>query len=535
MKVLDCTLRDGGYYNNWDFKCEVVAAYLDAMANSGIEYVELGLRNFPSNEFQGAFAYTTEEHLNSLELPEGPTYGVMVDAKTILNSGLGIGDAIDKLFVPAKDSKIGLVRIAAHFHEVEDSGEIVKSLKDLGYIVGFNLMQAGGKDSELISQKAKIAQSWEGSLDALYFADSLGNMDHEEVVRIINAIRREWSGTMGIHTHDNMSKGLSNSLSALENGVEWLDSTITGMGRGAGNTQTEYLLSSLNDQVKTKKYDPEPIYSVVIKYFEKMQRECGWGSNLSYFLAAKNGIHPTYIQTMLSNNHYQSEEIVAAIQYLIDLHGTEKYSFDVLDKALSINSSDTKPSGSSELVNKFLDKEVLIIGGGPGASKYSQAIELYIKTKKPVVISVNVVEAIDENLVDYFCVSHNTKYLTQSEKYKRLESPLIAPVHRFKAEELNGLNKVVDYGIELGEEFTVNSTYCSLPKEMTIGYALAVAIVGKAKNINLVGVDGYASNDPRQKDMIDLLADITHKSEVTIKALTPTNYPINKGSIYALV
>lgn len=535
MYVLDCTLRDGGYYNNWDFEQAVVDSYLNAMACSGVEYVELGLRNFSRNTFLGAYAYTTEEHLNSLVLPEGPTYGVMIDAKTILSSGKSIEQAINELFVSSENSKIGLVRIAAHFHEVDQSGEIVKHLKKLGYIVGFNLMQAGGKASELIAEKAKIAQSWGKSLDVLYFADSLGNMDKDEVVRIVQAIRLEWTGPMGIHTHDNMSKGLSNSLVAFENGVEWLDSTITGMGRGAGNTQTEYLLGSLNDIVKTIKYKTDEVYGLVIKHFEKMQSECGWGSNLSYFLAAKNGIHPTYIQTMLSNTHYQSEEVVAAIQYLIELQGTEKYSSDVLDKALSINSSDVAVSGTNQLVDKFIGKEVLIIGGGPSVFRYSHAIELYIKAKKPIVISVNVIDAIDEALIDFYCVSHNTKYLSQYEKYKKLASPLIAPVHRFRAEELDGLNQVIDYGIELGESYTVSSTYCSLPKEMTIGYAIAVATVGGAENISLVGVDGYPSDDSRQQDMIDLLADITGESNIKIKAMTPTSYPVDKGSIYALV
>ena len=118
IKILDCTLRDGGYYNQWDFPTNVVEAYLKSMASSGIDFVELGLRNFPKEGFHGPFFYTTESFLNRLELPLGPEYGVMVDAKTILGSGLKIDEAVDKLFVNAEQSKLSLVRIAAHFHEV---------------------------------------------------------------------------------------------------------------------------------------------------------------------------------------------------------------------------------------------------------------------------------------------------------------------------------------------------------------------------------------------------------------------------------
>lgn len=229
IMILDCTLRDGGYYNNWDFSPDVVTEYLDSMAKSKIDYVELGLRNFAKPGFLGAFAYTTEEFINTLKLPEGPTYGVMVDAKTILESSMPIQEAIDALFVPASQSRIDLVRIAAHFNEVEYSAPIVAHLKRLGYIVGFNLMQAGGKADNIIADKARQTVSWEG-LDVLYFADSLGNMDASEVQRIVRALRVHWTGPMGIHTHNNMGKGLDNTLTAMEAGVLWLDTTITGMG-----------------------------------------------------------------------------------------------------------------------------------------------------------------------------------------------------------------------------------------------------------------------------------------------------------------
>ena len=283
MKILDCTLRDGGYYNNWDFDAHVVTEYLGAVAEAGIDYVELGLRNFSQHGFLGAFAYTTEEFLNSITLPEGPTYGVMLDAKTILESGLPIETAIDQLFVPAMDSKITLVRIAAHFKEVEYSGEIAKYLKNLGYSVGFNLMQAGGKPSNVIAEKASVVAGW-GVIDVLYFADSLGNMDGQEVKRIINALRSTWVGELGIHTHNNMGQGLNNSIIASENDVDWLDSTITGMGRGAGNTQTEYLLAYKDREFS--KYNTKPIYELVIRYFEKCKQHMA-GEPICYFLGLK--------------------------------------------------------------------------------------------------------------------------------------------------------------------------------------------------------------------------------------------------------
>lgn len=537
MKILDCTLRDGGYYNNWDFSKNVVEAYLLAVAEASVNYVELGLRSFPKKGFLGAYAYTTEQHLNTLDLPVGPTYGVMVDAKTILTSELGIESAVDTLFIPACESKIGLVRIAGHFHEVEDSGQIVAKLKSLGYKVGFNLMQSGGKDSDLISEKARQAASWQG-LDVFYFADSLGNMDGTEVERIINAIRKEWSGPMGIHTHDNMSKGLDNSLVANKHGVDWLDATITGMGRGAGNTQTERLLTMLSHI--SDKYDPKPVYDLVIRHFEPMQKQYGWGSNLLYFLGAQNDVHPTYIQNLLSNDQYGTEEIIAAIGYLSQLEGTTAYNGSILETAVNFNSSNQAVSGSNDLVDLFNGREILILTNASTTNKYKIAIETYIKKKQPIVISVNINQFINPSLIDYYIISHNVKFLTDAQKYQSLNKPIILPKHRFGEREvevaaLNALHHI-DFGFNNeSSDLVVNNQFVDTKYDYTSAYLLGAILVSQPQKVSLVGFDGYENSDSRQQDMLTVFSQYSSiENAPTLTALTPTTYPVAKGSIYAI-
>lgn len=536
MYILDCTLRDGGYYNNWDFSQSVVDAYLNAVAGAGIDYVELGLRNFPRSGFLGAYAYTTEQHLNTLSLPEGPVYGVMIDAKTILSSDLSSEDAIDALFVPCSESKIDLVRIAAHYHEVDKSGPMVARLKELGYTVGYNLMQSAGKPCEIVSEKALIAKSWGDNLDVLYFADSLGNMDQVEVERITKALRIEWSGPIGIHTHDNMGKGLDNCLAAKSSGVTWLDSTITGMGRGAGNTQTERLLATLANQDYA--YNPSPIYDLVIRHFEKMQKEYGWGSNLLYFLGAQSDVHPTYIQNLLSNDQYGTEEIIAAISYLSKLDGTTSYNGAILETAVNFNSSREKVSGSEALVSLFEDSEVLVITNSVSTKRYKTAVETYIKEKRPIVISVNINESIDAGLIDYYIISHNVKFLIDAQKYQLLNKPIILPKHRFTEDELVSLKGVqyIDFGFNNNaEQLSVTDCFVNTKYDYTSAYLLGVLLVSKPRLVSLVGFDGYANNDSRQQDMLAIFSQYNNTDLAPpLIALTPSSYPVAKGSIYAL-
>ncbi len=534
QRLLDCTLRDGGYYNKWDFDPEIVQSYLHAVAVAGIDFVELGLRNFPKTGFLGPFAYTTESFIHRLSLPEGPTYGVMVDAKTLLSAGQPIDAAIDALFVDADQSRLGLVRVAAHYHEIEFCEAIAAGLKRKGYLVGFNLMQSGGKADEVIAEKAELIASW-GSVDTLYFADSLGNMERGEVLRIVAALRRGWHGELGIHAHNNMGMAISNTLVAADAGVSWLDCTITGMGRGAGNAKTENILAILDKH--NSDYNPAPVYELVIRHFEAMQKQYGWGDSLLYFLGAQNNVHPTYIQTLLSDSHYGTDEIVGAIAYLNQLETSSSYDNMVLQSALSISRSDQPVSGSGDLQGLFSGREVMILGSGESLLRYKGDIEEYIRARAPVVISVNIGSVIDRAFIDYYCVTHNTKFLSESGLYSRIDKPSILPRHRFSSLELAQISPaiaILDYGLEVTKDhFTIGEDYCVLPFDLTAGYALALAVAGDCSKISIVGFDGYDRGDYRQLEMIELLSLFKQASKIAPVALTPTSYPVEQGSIYA--
>ena len=140
IEVLDCTLRDGGYYNNWDFSINLVKDYIKSVAASGIKYAELGFRSFSSKSFRGSNWYTTENYINSLNIPKSLKVAVMVNASEIINKK-NLDASVKKLFVKKIKSKIDLVRVAFHYNELDDTLVIAKVLKNLGYQVGLNLMQ----------------------------------------------------------------------------------------------------------------------------------------------------------------------------------------------------------------------------------------------------------------------------------------------------------------------------------------------------------------------------------------------------------
>ena len=154
-------------------------------------------------------------------------------------------------------------------------------------------------------------------IDILYFADSLGSMMPSEVIKITKLLNKKWKDKLGIHTHNNKNLALINSLSAINNGCTFCDSTIMGMGRGAGNVSTESLMMELNHQ-KLFMGDTTNLQKC-IPQFEELQRSYKWGSNLYYHFAANNSIHPTYPQTLLSDKRYSDDKIFSILNSFIFL------------------------------------------------------------------------------------------------------------------------------------------------------------------------------------------------------------------------
>ena len=531
ITTLDCTLRDGGYYNNWSFDKALVGRYLKSIAAAKIDVVELGFRNLPQEQFLGPYAYTTDEFIDLLDIPSALLIGVMIDAKMILSSHHSVDDILQKLFTPASKSRISLVRIATHFDDVGRVQPIAKSLSALGYKVGVNLMQSVGKSEEKLANATKTVGSWD-EVDLLYFADSLGSMEPDEVKRIVTAIKSNWDKDLGVHTHNNKGWAVGNTIAAIGNGVTWVDSTVLGMGRGAGNAETEILLLELNQKLKTN-YHPESLFELVLKDFTPMQRQYSWGPNLLYRLAADNDIHPTYVQEMLADDRYEVEDILQTIEFIKPMQ-SKSFQRDLLDLAKSGNYNDK--DGSWDAQDWCLGKDVLILGAGPSLKENYEGVVQHIKIARPLVLSLNLLD-FPEELIDAYVVSQHSRILLEAAKYNSLNRPIIMPKSKVERSiSLTDLNSEIwDYGlkVEIGN-FEMESHGCILPYALNIAYALSIATIGKAKKISLVGFDGYIGNDPLQKDMVEMLRLYQQqKNIVPLIALTPSTYPVTKGSIYA--
>ena len=533
IKVLDCTLRDGGYYCNWDFDRELVEQYFKSIEKSNVDIIEVGLRSTKKNKFFGPFAYCTDVFLNSLEIGRDVQVAVMINASEFIKDEKANIELLNKYFDSKLDSRVDLVRIASHFNEVDKLGDIVKILSDKGYSVGLNLMQIGGKSRDEIVEAAKKAQSYD-CIDVLYFADSLGNMSPRHICDVIETLKSVWKKELGIHAHNNKGHAISNTLEAFNQGATWLDCTVTGMGRGAGNSQTDYLLFEINNLTDNKKYNPEALFKLVLEKFDPLKEKCGWGSSLMYYLSAQYNIHPTFIQELLNNENSQSDLLIDTINRL-KTKNTTSFNSGHLNEAMKYPFNDSTGDWSPK---SLIDgKEVLIIGSGPGIKKHIEGIKNYIKRSSPIVLCLNHNEYFPSELVDAYVACHPTRLLMNLNRYTNLEKPLIAPKGSLATEISSKLKSksVFNYGLFIKDgKFDVSEKECTIPWPYVFAYALGVSTAGDANRILLAGFDGYGVTNSKQEEMERILQ--LYKGCERAKdliSITPTTYKVLQSTVYS--
>jgi len=532
ITVLDCTLRDGGYYNQWDFGLEEAKGYIDSIDNAGVDVVEIGFRFLSENVFRGAFAYSPDDLITFLDVPRNLKIAVMVNASQFIGRSQSTEQLIRSLFSPKDMSPVDLVRIAVTFDTATQTLPIVETLNDLGYEVALNLMQSSGKQAEEYWTVAEGIAKWD-LVDILYFADSLGDMSPHEATRVSENLLKSWSGPLGFHPHNNKGQAFTNMFAAIEAGVSWGDSTIRGMGRGAGNLQTEIFLAELS----RRKYIQSDLSALenIFDTFEEWLNKYKWGPNLYYHLAADWGIHPTFIQELLQDRRSRSEGVVPILRKLKDMSASS-YSKSVLQHAMMPVDDAHISEGSWDASNWLAGSEVLLVAAGPSTKSYIDGIKLFVAHHSPTVITVNRSQLLEPDMVDAVIASSSTSFALESAHYTELKCPLIAPVNRLRqiSSDIPVPGKVLDYGLIIDENsFEIGAKECRLKWDLTAAYGLAVLTQAGASKIYLIGFDGYEDDKEKHEEMSGVFSLYQERyPDIPIVSLTPTTYPVRQGSIY---
>ena len=524
FKILDCTLRDGGYHNNWRFSRSLVNAYLSCMSKAGIEFIELGFRFLNQNKSRGETAYTKENFIKKLKIPNNLSIGIMINASDFLNNSLSIDNLCKDTFPKLKQSKIKFVRIACHYKEIFKIEPIINWLKKRKIFVTVNLMQISELNKkELIKACSYLSKR---KIDVLYIADSLGSVKPNEINNLINLIKKNWKKEVGIHAHDNLNYALKNTIKAKNLGAKWLDCTVLGMGRGPGNTKTEELIKVLKKENLSKF---KHVNNLKKNFFNLLKKKYKWGTNKYYRFAALNKIHPTYIQEILSDSRYKKTNYKNILQNLKEADSRKYNPFKLITpKNIFIG----KPKGKWSPYKDIVGKNVLIIGAGNSAHRHKAKIEKFIRKNDPYVICLNTNKSVNEKLINLRTACHPFRIISDINNYDS-KTNLAMPLSMLPKQIFDKIKYkktlIRDYGIStnLINKIIVKNNYCIIPNSLAVSYSLSIALAGKSKKIFLAGFDGYDDDDSKN-DETDLILKIIQKTfkKLKIFSLTKTKYNI---------
>lgn len=281
VKVLDCTIRDGGLMNRWQFDEAFVKRLITASRRAGSAYVELGYKAstafFNPAEY-GLWRFCREETLREFWTPgQDAQLAVMLD--------IGRFDPRDML--PSDQSVVGAFRVACYVHQIDEAIATTRILADLGYETFVNIMAV----SEAEPSALDAALAWVGAQSparAVYVVDSYGNLDPRQTKDLVARYARNSGKEVGFHGHNNLQLALANSLAAVEAGATFLDASLAGMGRGAGNTPLELLLPQLGAPLGRL----GPLFSLLETDVPALRSELRWGYEVPYIIAGLANQHP---------------------------------------------------------------------------------------------------------------------------------------------------------------------------------------------------------------------------------------------------
>jgi len=288
VKLFDCTVRDGGHLNGWNFSIDFVSALYHAAIEAGVDYFEIGYRFDNPRSDWGYFAHCDDIFLKkTFQENDKCKIAVMIDA------GKCSSNKFQKCNI--KNTIIKTIRIATYPDKLNLAFKLCEDLKDKGYEILINFMAI----SKYKKEDFEKIKNWKNKniLKSAYFADSFGAFLPEDVTLYQNKLKSLGFENVSFHAHNNLQMAFANSIKAIENDFYSIDASIYGMGRGAGILPMELVLGYFNKK-EMYKYNPIPYFNVIEKYYYELSNNIQWGYQIPSLIGGFQNIHPNYIKEL---------------------------------------------------------------------------------------------------------------------------------------------------------------------------------------------------------------------------------------------
>ncbi len=562
FEILDCTIRDGGYLNNWNFDKKMVREICRNISKSGIDFIELGFRNPPKAD-TGIWYSTPEKMIDSLVKETSQIkISLMVDY-----------NIADLALIPdAAESLVKMYRVACHKDKVFDTIDLCEKIKEKRYKTSVQLMGIVTYSKKELSDIIEpLARS---SIDYVYFADSYGSLFPEDIKRYINQLKQTHK-KIGFHAHNSLQLAFANTLEAINSGIDIVDGTIYGIGRGAGNLPLEVLLIYLEKTLNNKQYNSMPVLDLIDRYFMALKDNLRWGYVLPYMLSGIFEVHPTYAKQLVAAHEYNVDDMVKVLELIQELEpvGFNKNTMDKIINSGFVSSveelEDTKHDETElqqllenypvDCKNRHTGKDFLILANGPTLREYKKEIDEFIKKYKPIVMGANYLGGLVQP--DYHAFSNKKRFITYVDQVDKKSVLLISSSFDDDfIQEYTDRNyeRIVHLNRVSGNFEIKDNVITSNCRTISI-LLIAEAIILGAERIFVVGMDGYKSKKNFLSDNVhfykesdeaetfkslirkhnwnetllnSINAYLTKHNKDSLRIITPTNHAYFYDSIY---
>lgn len=537
FEILDCTLRDGGYSNDWHFDKAAASRLFELSEKHGCNYFELGFRSVSQDKSRvfGPFAFSMPSLASEIigNKREKVKVGFMINADEYeLMSTENLEKLLGKKNFEIRND-FDFVRVAARSGKLDAALELCNFLADQGYQVMINLMQAHKfDDSELWDLAEKINLSIrrpaKGYISHIYLADTMGAMTPKEVSGKISTLAKVSNCELGFHGHDNLRLALANSLAAIDAGASIIDGTLTGIGRGIGNTRVEllYLMRNRNHNFS----ELVELFSLGADFWAKDKND--YLEEASYAISGALKVHPNYVEAILQNG---VEHFYELPQVFSELSDNDKSSFTKFGADLSSSWYSAGKQITEINEEEFRSDSFLLVGPGPSATTYQLEITKFANAKGIPLGVLSSKQELPADTVDYFFCSYPLAFLS-GQFGDPFQSKVVAP-YKSIPEEFGYSVKAesrIEFGLRLSDsDFSIDNNYVIASSARVHLYAIAFLVAHGIRRIYLAGFDGYPGTDPRNNDFMDSVRRVKELyPDLILLTLTPTKYDLDTEQLF---
>lgn len=479
IKLLDCTLRDGGYLNDWQFGYEEIITVFERLVSAGIDIIEVGFlderRTYDKNRSILPDVEAVNRTFCGIDKKDSMVVG-MIDYGTC---------SIDKV-IPKEESFLDGIRVIFKKHIMNEALDFCSQIKGLGYKVfvqAVSITSYNDEEFSILLDRVNEVKPY-----AFSIVDTYGLLHKNQLIHYFEMADCELVEdiALGYHSHNNFQLGYANCIELVEKKIErqlLLDGSLYGMGKGAGNTPIELLAMYMRENYGGK-YHISQLLEAIDVTIQDCYRITPWGYGLKFFVAASNDCHPNYVASLMEKKKLSVKSVNEILQ-TIPKDNKLIYDGELIEKlyekyqAISCDDSDDL----NMLISAWHGKNILLIGPGKKAEEIEK-IKSYQTEKNAVVISVNF---IPEKLnVDYVFMSNAKRYVKlagglfeATKKQGSIKTIATSNVTR----SCGRFDYVLAYGNLLDED--------ALIKDNPLFMMLKLCKLANVKTVALAGFDGY--------------------------------------------